>query len=92
MLLVSCGGGEESTESDTTDSADTSESSDTTEEEMADEEETAVEDVSAEADVADIEQIRIASRHAQHYHRSSLGAKQFMIRCCDCKKQQVAQM
>lgn len=56
LLLVSCGGGEESTDAETTDSADTT---DTSDEEMV-EEETAVEDVSAEADVADIEQIRIA--------------------------------
>ncbi len=55
MLIVSCGGGEETADSDTT---DTTADSDT---EVAEpEEETAVEDVAAEADVADIEQIRIA--------------------------------
>ncbi|MAT96690.1 MAG: hypothetical protein CL608_06060 [Anaerolineaceae bacterium] len=62
LLLVSCGGGEETADSDAEETApaDTTESTDATEEEMAEEEETAVEDVSAEANVADIEQIRIA--------------------------------
>ncbi len=62
LLLISCGGGEAETDTDTEEStpADTTESADTAEEEMVEEEDTAVEDVAAEADVADIEQIRIA--------------------------------
>lgn len=60
LLIVSCGGGEETAETDTEEATptDTTESTDT-EEAMPAEEET-VEDVSAEADVTGIEQIRIA--------------------------------
>ena len=64
LMLVSCGGGGETTDTDAEEATDTTESTDSEEdgdevEETAGEEE-AVEDVSAEADVADIEQIRIA--------------------------------
>lgn len=60
LLLISCGGGEATTDTEESTPADTTESADTAEEEMVEEEDTAVEDVAAEADVADIEQIRIA--------------------------------
>ncbi len=61
LLLVSCGGSEETAETDTEEAApaDTTESTDAEEEAMAEEEEQ-VEDVAAEANVSDIEQIRIA--------------------------------
>lgn len=59
LMIVSCGGGEETAETDTeeTTPADTTE---VVEEETAPAEEEAVEDVSAEANVSDIDQIRIA--------------------------------
>lgn len=61
LLLISCGGGEATTDTEESTPADTTESADTAEEDMVEEEaDTAVEDVAAEADVADIEQIRIA--------------------------------
>ena len=58
LWLVSCGGSEETADSNTNDTS-TTDSTTATEEPMV-EEETAVEDVAAEADVANIEQIRIA--------------------------------
>ncbi len=61
LLLISCGGGEATTDTEESTPADTTESADTAEEDMVEEEaDTAVEDVAAEADVANIEQIRIA--------------------------------
>ncbi|MCB8976580.1 MAG: BMP family protein [Ardenticatenaceae bacterium] len=56
LMLVSCGGSEETAETDTEEASP----ADTTAEEEAMPEEETVEDVSAEANVSDIEQIRIA--------------------------------
>lgn len=60
LLLVSCGGGEETAETDTEEAAPADTTEAEPEEEAMEEEETAVEDVAAEADVTGIEQIRIA--------------------------------
>lgn len=57
MLIVSCGGSEETADNDTGEPAATEAATEEVAEPTA---ETAVEDVAAEADVSDIEQIRIA--------------------------------